>query len=170
MIKLTAHRSAGQSLAEFAIALPIVLLLFMGLLDLGRAVYALNAVANAAREGARTAIVNQTVPTIRTQAAQQATGLGIDAGATGCTIGTPTAPSTPTGETGVCIEFRSKDLGSVCSPPNVGCVAVTTVKYSYSPVTPIISRIVAPIAVTSTSKQGIEAVCVDPATPACPVP
>jgi Flp pilus assembly protein TadG len=168
-------RSSGQSLAEFAIAVPVVLLLFMGVLDLGRGIYAINAVANAAREGSRTAIVNQTVTTIRTQAAQQATGLGIDASATGCSVGTVANPSTPTGPTGVCVEFRSVTstgtLSGICpSPVGVGCVAVTTVKYSFSPLTPLISNLVAPFPITSTSKQDIESACVDPATPACPVP
>ena len=44
---------AGQSLAEFAITLPVLLLLLLGVLDLGRLFFAYIAVNNAAREGAR---------------------------------------------------------------------------------------------------------------------
>lgn len=44
---------SGQSLVEFALVLPIFLLLLFGLIDVGRYVYTANAVNEAAREGAR---------------------------------------------------------------------------------------------------------------------
>ena len=43
----------GQSLVEFAMVLPLFLLLIFGLIDGGRLVYINNSVAEAAREGAR---------------------------------------------------------------------------------------------------------------------
>lgn len=49
---------AGQTLIEFALALPIFLLLVFGLVDLGRGFYYYNLLANMAREGARYAIVD----------------------------------------------------------------------------------------------------------------
>jgi Flp pilus assembly protein TadG len=54
------HRSdrRGQTLIEFAILLPILLLMIMGGLDLGRIVWANDMIGNAAREGARYAIVH----------------------------------------------------------------------------------------------------------------
>ncbi len=48
----------GQALVEYALLLPIFLLLAMGILDLGRVVYFYSAINNAAREGARYGIVN----------------------------------------------------------------------------------------------------------------
>ncbi|MBI5395820.1 MAG: pilus assembly protein [Verrucomicrobia bacterium] len=48
----------GQSLVEFAIALLVTLLLVFGAVEIGRAVFAYNTVANAAREGVRYAIVH----------------------------------------------------------------------------------------------------------------
>ena len=48
-----------QSLVEFALILPIFLLLIMGIVDAGRLIYTFNTVSNAARKGARIAIVNQ---------------------------------------------------------------------------------------------------------------
>ncbi len=42
----------GQSVVEFALILPILLLIIMGALDLGRAFYMKIAVINSAREGA----------------------------------------------------------------------------------------------------------------------
>jgi Flp pilus assembly protein TadG len=47
------RRSRGQSLVEFALVFPLFMLLVFGLVDLGRLVYANNALAEAAREGAR---------------------------------------------------------------------------------------------------------------------
>jgi Flp pilus assembly protein TadG len=43
----------GQSLVEFAIALPLLVLIMFGVLDLGRAFFSLITIHNAAREGAR---------------------------------------------------------------------------------------------------------------------
>ena len=53
------HRGEGaQSLVEFALILPIFLLLVTGLFDLARAVWQENTLAFAAREGTRYAIVH----------------------------------------------------------------------------------------------------------------
>lgn len=54
---LRQHR-AGQSLVETALVIPVLALLTFGLLDFGRAYYFQVAVTNAAREGARSAILN----------------------------------------------------------------------------------------------------------------
>ncbi|MHB1005496.1 MAG: TadE/TadG family type IV pilus assembly protein [Chloroflexota bacterium] len=50
-------RSRGQALVEFALTLPILLLLTVGVIDLSRGVYYFNTLSNAAREGARFGIV-----------------------------------------------------------------------------------------------------------------
>jgi hypothetical protein len=51
------RRSRGQSLVEFALVLPIFLLMLFGLVDLGRYVYLNSTLSQAAREGARLAAV-----------------------------------------------------------------------------------------------------------------
>ncbi|MBU0491674.1 MAG: pilus assembly protein [Chloroflexi bacterium] len=51
-------REPGQSIVEFALILPVLLLLIFGFLDLGRAVYTQSVMANAAREGARVGIIS----------------------------------------------------------------------------------------------------------------
>ncbi|CAN5263079.1 hypothetical protein BH18CHL2_BH18CHL2_03640 [soil metagenome] len=43
---------AGQSLVEIALVMPLLLLMILGLADLGRAFYYTTAITNAAREGA----------------------------------------------------------------------------------------------------------------------
>lgn len=52
------NRSRGQALVEFSIAVIPFLLLLMGVVDLGRAIYALNATSEAAREIARVTAVH----------------------------------------------------------------------------------------------------------------
>lgn len=58
-MSVTARKQAGQSVVEFAILLPIILLLIMGALDLGRAFFMKIALTNAAREGAYYLSYNQ---------------------------------------------------------------------------------------------------------------
>ena len=48
----------GQSLVEFALILPVILLTVFGIIDLARAVWEENTLAYAAREGTRYAIVH----------------------------------------------------------------------------------------------------------------
>ena len=52
------HRSRGQALVEFAFVAPIFFLLLFSLIDFGRYVYYVQILNNAAREGARYAIVH----------------------------------------------------------------------------------------------------------------
>ena len=82
------ERSMGQSLVEFAIALRSILVFMLGLFDAGRAVIDYTTLTNAARTGARVAIVNQSndwtctsVRTFKCAAADQAVGIGVAAGA-----------------------------------------------------------------------------------------
>jgi TadE-like protein len=51
-------RERGQTLLEFAVAIPLFCLLLFGVLDAGRIVWANNSLAEAAREAARFAIVH----------------------------------------------------------------------------------------------------------------
>ena len=70
----------GQAIVEFALILPIFVLLLVGVLDFGRAIYAYNTINNAAREGGRLATVDQTVADIQALAANQAATLDIAPG------------------------------------------------------------------------------------------
>ncbi|MGI8927504.1 MAG: TadE/TadG family type IV pilus assembly protein [Tepidiformaceae bacterium] len=66
---------AGQALAEFAIILPIMLLLLFGLVDFGRGFYSWLVVTNAAREGARVGAVQQPASAINTRINASASGV-----------------------------------------------------------------------------------------------
>src|SRR6266700_6705882 len=48
----------GQGLVEFALVIPIFLVMLFGVVDFGRVIWARNSLENAAREGARYAIVH----------------------------------------------------------------------------------------------------------------
>ncbi|MEO8274098.1 MAG: TadE family protein [Chloroflexota bacterium] len=135
-------RSRGQSLVEFALVLPLFLLLVFGILDLGLAVYSYNSITNAAREGARLAIVNQDATNVTTRATSQATVARTPTVTVryyqAKTDGTPdTAKTCPIG--------ASSYIG-------VGCLAVVTFQGMYQPITPIIGRILFKNGVTFTAK------------------
>jgi Flp pilus assembly protein TadG len=66
-------RDRGATAVEFALLLPVLLLLVFGLIDFGRALNAQITLTQAAREGARLAALGQSNVVSRTQAA--ATGL-----------------------------------------------------------------------------------------------
>ena len=53
-----ARRRTGQSLVEFAVVLPIFLLILAGIIDFGLGLYSQMTVINAAREGARLGVVD----------------------------------------------------------------------------------------------------------------
>ena len=56
------RRERGQELVEYALILPIMMLILMSILDLGRAVYYYSAINNSAREGARYGVINPDDP------------------------------------------------------------------------------------------------------------
>jgi len=139
--------SRGQTLVEFALVLPLFILVLLGLFDLGRAVYAYNTISNASREAARVAIVNQTPPTIEAEAVKQAVGLGI----TGADVAIAYNDSDPTAP-------------NLCAtaPFGLGCVVTVTVTYSYTAATPVIGQIVGTIPLTATTEMPLERTCPDP--------
>jgi Flp pilus assembly protein TadG len=75
----------GQSLVEFALILPVFILVLIGLFDMGRAIYAYNTVSNAARAAARVAIVHQNAIAIQNEATDQAPGMPVTVTLSGCT-------------------------------------------------------------------------------------
>lgn len=116
---------------EFALVLPILLLVIFGVIDFGRAVYAYNTIGNAARTAGRVAIVSQADSSIQTAAISQAVALG-------------TQPSDV---------FTSYNC---TSPYSIGCIASVTVKYTFHPITPVIGQIWQTINMSSTTQLPIE--------------
>lgn len=57
------HGQRGQGMVELAVILPLLLIILLGTIDLGRALYTYVALTNAAREAARYAAINDTAAT-----------------------------------------------------------------------------------------------------------
>ena len=141
MPRLSRRDRNGQTTTELALVLPLFILLLVGIFDVGRAVFAYNAVANAAREGTRLAIVDQSVGGVQAIAAQRSIQLGID-------------PNS------VVVGFENLN-GSQTAPCNahpveIGCMVEVTVTYQYVAATPVISAFIGPISISATSRQAVE--------------
>ncbi len=97
------YRNKGQSLVEFALILPLFMLIVLGIFDFGRAIYGYSALHNAAREGARYGAVHPCDTTgIIDMAQQMAVGLGEGIQVTPAIIYSGFVPSTIQ----VSVEFR----------------------------------------------------------------
>jgi Flp pilus assembly protein TadG len=72
----------GQSLVEFALVLPLLILILMGIIELGRLWETANILTSAAREGARVAAVTSPNARMVQTAAQNVLTAGNIAGAT----------------------------------------------------------------------------------------
>ena len=110
----------GQTLVEFALVIPIFLLLAVVIFDLGRGVYYYSAVHNAAREGARYGVVHPDIadyPSIEAVAINYAIGLGLTAADVSAGPGTP------------------ENVGGVNNP-----TIKVTVSYDFTPVTPFVDN------------------------------
>ena len=150
-------RARGQGLTEFALIVPVVILLLLGIIDFGRAIYAYNTIGNASRVGVRVAIVNQNGP-----------GLGCVSGTNGAPANTTQVSAQDCAQQAAvalpgavaAVTYRDITDTSNCSPVAVGCLAVVTTTYTFRPITPIISNIVGnAIVLSSMSKEPVEFVC-----------
>jgi Flp pilus assembly protein TadG len=134
-----ASRERGSSLAEFAIAVTASLTLIMGIVDLGRGLYAYHMISNLARLGTRYAIVHGSVCSGCTASAStiQTTvrGLAPELGASGITVTTTWPPA------GNCGGARAQ---------GPGCPVVVQVAYSFRfAALPLLPNMTMPISSTS---------------------
>jgi Flp pilus assembly protein TadG len=146
------RRGRGQALVEFALVIPLFLLLLVGLFDLGRAVFAYNTLTNAAREGARTAIVNQYKPSIITRAKQQTAIVELNDPSVTINFYQVKADGTP-------------NTSAQCALVAVGCLAVVSFEATYMPITPFISNIIFKNGVTFTARSVLSVEYSCPLTP-----
>ena len=141
-------RSKGQGLVEFALVFPIIVLLLMAMFDMGRAVFIYNGLTNAAREGARLAIVNQDKNMIL-ERVESMTFAG--------PVSNPDVDSL--------VEYYHQEsygtLGTPCTTLSVGCIAVVTPTSDWTLLTPVLSSIIGPITFEARSELPIELVCPD---------
>lgn len=148
----------GQGLVEFALTLPIILLLIFGAFDLGRAVLSYNTLAESARQANRMAIVDQDATRVRDVAIAYAPTVGLTAADVDVCF-----------KTGATTQRDCSNMATdACSPVQIGCLAIVTSRISYEPITPIINSIVPTIQLASTSIGPVEYVCPTPSKPNCP--
>lgn len=127
-------RERGQSLVEFALVLPVFLLLIFGLIDLGRAVYVSNSLAEAARDGAR-------YGSVQARAYDDASRDGVEDWIRNRLQAVP--DPTITAE-------------CTASTPSFGCtvndILVVTIQSEVEMITPIIGQIVGPLSLEGRSE------------------
>lgn len=145
------YRHRGQTLVEFALILPILLLILMGMFDFGRAIVAYNTLSEAARNGARVSIVNQTPADICSVAASRAVALGMP---TTCAANA-TAPG---------IYVTASTGGTSCAEIKT-CNQTVRATYQFRAITPIIGNFIGPITLTATSTLAVESICLNASCP-----
>jgi hypothetical protein len=149
-VERSRFRDRGQGLTEFALVIPIFLLIIIALFDLGRAVFAYNTLTNAAREGARVAIVNQYTPSIVAHAKAQTQIVELDDPSVTIHFWQVAEDGTPDTSLPECNDLVA-----------VGCLAVVRFEATYRPITPFISDILFSHGVTFTavSQLSVEFSC-----------
>ena len=133
-------RIRGQALVEFALVLPLLLLMLLGILDLGRAVYASHTIGNAARQAARAAVIDQTPGSVEAIARDHAVGVDI-------TVAVNYYMPMPNADPAA---------NAPCAPVQRQCIAVVDVTTDYEPATPVIGAIVGPFRLSATTEMPVE--------------
>jgi Flp pilus assembly protein TadG len=162
-----ARRSPGQTLVEFALVLPVFLLLLFAVIDGGRYIFVSSALSNAAREGARLGSVEaswrgSTDPScgasagpvcpaddtqlrnhITAAANRQMTPFGsVQDTYMSCVAATGTPPS-------------GAWTSTTCSNPSAGGLISVRVTYTWQPITPLISSIMGDISSSGSATVSI---------------
>jgi hypothetical protein len=131
---------SGQGLVEFSFAITLFIFVLMGTIDLGRAAYQYNGVAEAARELARVTSVHP------------GSSLG-ESDETAETLGTQRALVPGLGSpTFACVDIAGAVVSGGCRP---GSWVRVTVSSSFFPVTPVAS-LLGTIVLTSSASAKIE--------------
>lgn len=151
------RRDRGQGLAEFALVFPIAILVILAVFDAGRAVFVYNGLTNAAREGARLAVVNQDKSLVGERVQDMAIGNGIS----------------NLGNLNDLVSFYREGpnladptANAQCTTMAVGCIAVVRARTDWTAITPIIGVLIGPIDFVARSELPVEFVCPNPSIPA----
>lgn len=118
----------GQALVEFALIVPLFVLVAIGIFEGGRAIYTYNALSNAAREALREAIVHQDTAAITEEANRVLGGLA--------------------SQTTLTID------GSDCgSPAQLPCVYRVQLSHTFTPI--LLGPIFSPV-ISASGEMGVE--------------
>jgi Flp pilus assembly protein TadG len=153
------RRGRGQSLVEFSLVFPIIVLLIVGFFEIGRAVFAFNTIANAARQAVRVATVNQLSDVTDCDETRPIEDpYEPHWSIRGCAIAAANVLGISTSN--VSVSYASPPSATLsCSPTlHVGCIASVTVTYNFTVSTPFVNAVIGPIAMSQTSSMPIERV------------
>jgi Flp pilus assembly protein TadG len=116
----------GQSLVEFALIVPVLILLLLGIVDFSRIFHAYLTIDHAGREAARAASIGKDVGTITSIAINQGSSIGLTTGQVNVSTGSS------------------------------GSNATITITYPVTFLTPIIGKIVSPFTLKDTTVMRVE--------------
>jgi Flp pilus assembly protein TadG len=119
----------GQSIVEFALVLPILVMLLFGIIDFGRIFHTYLAIDHASREAARTASIGENDATIVSTAVASASSIQLTAGQVAVSPG------------------GTKSSGSDVT---------VTITYPISFLTPVVSNLTGPITLSSSTVMRME--------------
>jgi Flp pilus assembly protein TadG len=123
------RRATAQSIVEFALTVPLLLLLIMGVLDVGRGVLAFTTLTNAVREGARAGVVAYPTPGWEAQVATRARS---------------TAPMLDSANLTVAVAVATEGSATFVS---------VTGQYRFYPIAPYLTMLLAEIPLTSSTRM-----------------
>lgn len=152
-------REGGQALLEFALVLPVILLVLISFLEIGRAVSDWNTLTNAARQGVRVAAVNQiTAHTDCDESRPVEDPLNAHWSAWGCVMAATSQMGINSGDITVTYTAPSGTTLDCTAKVHVGCIATVSVTYHYTPATSLTTTLIGPITMTAVSKMPVERV------------
>lgn len=168
-VRRGSRKARGQALVEFALIFPVFLVLFFGVIDMGRYVYMRSVLSQAAREGARLAAVEASWIGASDPSCGAAGGPVCPAGVTGGSslqahataaanrmvapfasvntlyLSCTSAGGAPTGEW----------TGVSCASRNPGDVVSVRVMLTFTPLTPIIGQMVGSVTTSGSATMVI---------------
>jgi Flp pilus assembly protein TadG len=156
------ERAAGQGLVEFALVVPIIVILAVACVDLGRAVLAYNTLETAARDAVRVASLSQLDPVAAPYRCESNHPVDDPADPAwtfrGCALAAGAPIGLGPGEVTVAYAAPEGTALECRSTINVGCIASVTVTHDFEPVTPIVGAIIGRMTMDSTATSAVERV------------
>jgi hypothetical protein len=166
----TSKRSRGQALVEFALVIPVFLVMLFAVIDAGRLIYLNSTVSQAAREAARLASVEASWIGSSDPACGMSGGPVCPANASGLTTHAVSAanrmmsPFAPVGTADLTMRCDTSSppsgswSGNTCAPganASSGSVVSVRVRSTFVPLTPVLSQLVGPIVLSGSASMGI---------------
>lgn len=164
-IPLALRSERAQGLVEFALVVPLIMLLIIVAVDGGRAVIAYNTLANAARHGARVAAVNQLMP--NPQPASCNEDMPIEDisqphwSARACAAQFSMDLKVPPSEVAITFSVPTDVPQLTCTAPSnlhPGCIATVSLSADWHAITPVVGQLLGTIHLTASSAMPIERV------------